>query len=600
MDSEIKQCQNCHKDFTIESEDFAFYAKIKVPAPTFCPECRMKRRMMWRNERTLYKRKCDAPGHNEKIISIYHKDSPVKVYDQKYWLSDQWDPMKYGLDYDFSKSFFEQWRKLFQEIPHQNLMVTNDDGSLYCNWVTNTKNCYLSSRLHYSENCLYSNGAPNTKDSVDVQRVVRSELCYECINCNDCYKLSFSQYCESCVDSMFLYDCRNCQFCFGCVGLRNKQYYIFNKQYSKEEYFEKIKNFNLKYSKTLEIIDQLSKLILKYPHKFANIIKSVNSIGNDLMNVKDCKYCFESANNVENCKYVFYAVDGVKDSQDLSFIGLNAELCYETLSGGGYKMLSTVFALKNQNVSYLFNCHSSSNLFGCIGFRNKQYCILNKQYTKEEYEKLVPKIIEHMNSMPYIDKKSRIYKYGEFFPPELSPFSYNETIAQEYFPLTKEKALEQGYNWKEPEERNIKLDMKSEDLPDHIKDIKDDILDKVIQCGHSKIKEDGTLEIACNEQCVTAFKIIKPELEFYRKMNLPLPRLCPNCRHYQRIKQRNPLKLWHRKCQCAGRKSENGIYQNVIEHFHGTEPCPNEFETTYASERPEIVYCEQCYLKEVV
>ena len=208
-----------------------------------------------------------------------------------------------------------------------------------------------------------------------------------------------------------------------------------------------------------------------------------------------------------------------------------------------------------------------------------------------------------MNNMPYIDKKGRIYKYGEFFPPELSPFSYNETIAQEYFPLSAEAAAKAGFNWKQPEKRNITIDLKSKDLPDHIKDIDNDIVNKVIECQHQS---------NCNEQCTTAFKIIKPELDFYKKMNLPLPRLCPNCRHYQRLKQRNPLKLWHRKCMCAGLTSQpttnnsqqnnSTIYQynNTISHFHDDEPCPNEFETTYAPERPEIVYCEKCYQSEVV
>ena len=69
-----------------------------------------------------------------------------------------------------------------------------------------------------------------------------------------------------------------------------------------------------------------------------------------------------------------------------------------------------------------------------------------------------------MNDMPYIDKKGRIYRYGEFFPSELSPFCYNETIAQEYFPLTKEEATEQGYKWKEKEERNYNIDIKTKDI----------------------------------------------------------------------------------------------------------------------------------------
>jgi len=70
-------------------------------------------------------------------------------------------------------------------------------------------------------------------------------------------------------------------------------------------------------------------------------------------------------------------------------------------------------------------------------------------------------------------------------------------------------------------------------------------------------------------------------------LNLPLPRLCPNCRHYQRLAQRNPLKLWHRQCMC---KKEN--------HEHNGK-CEVEFETSYAPERPEIIYCERCYQQEV-
>jgi len=231
---------------------------------------------------------------------------------------------------------------------------------------------------------------------------------------------------------------------------------------------------------------------------------------------------------------------------------------------------------------------SSSNLFGCVGLRNKQYCILNKQYAKEEYEELVPKIIAHMNEMPCTDKQVRTYKYGEFFPAELSPFAYNETVAQEYFPLTKEEALEQGYAWKDPDARDYKITKKPGELPDNIKDVHESILKEVIGCAH---------EGKCLHQCTSAFKIIEPELQFYGKMNVPLPRLCPNCRHYERLAQRNPLHLWRRKCMClpTGRQA----IRNTAKHFHGDDPCPNEFETSYAPDRPEIIYCEQCYNAEV-
>ena len=158
-------------------------------------------------------------------------------------------------------------------------------------------------------------------------------------------------------------------------------------------------------------------------------------------------------------------------------------------------------------------------------------------------------------------------EYGEFFPVERSIFSYNETIAQEYFPLTKQEALDRGYKWKDGEERNYKIDIKNEDIPN---DIKDDIVNKVIECEHKGL---------CNQQCTEAFKIIPEELQFYQRMKLPLPRLCPNCRHYERLAKRNPLKLWHRNCMKSG--------------------CTNEFETSYAPNRPEVIYCESCYNSEV-
>ena len=44
-----------------------------------------------------------------------------------------------------------------------------------------------------------------------------------------------------------------------------------------------------------------------------------------------------------------------------------------------------------------------------------------EKYTKEEYLEMLPKVIQHVKDMPYIDKKGRTYNFGEFFPPEISP-----------------------------------------------------------------------------------------------------------------------------------------------------------------------------------
>src|ERR1700733_15252523 len=99
MKAEIKSCQNCKKSFPIEPEEFAFYEKMKVPPPTFCSECRMIRRFLFRNEHFLFKNK-DAISGNE-IFAGFPSHSPYKIYTHAYWWSDAWDPMEYEKDYDF-------------------------------------------------------------------------------------------------------------------------------------------------------------------------------------------------------------------------------------------------------------------------------------------------------------------------------------------------------------------------------------------------------------------------------------------------------------------------------------------------------------------
>ncbi len=578
MKLETKTCQNCKNDFTIESEDFNFYEKIKVSPPTFCPECRMIRRMTWRNERSLYKRSCNFCQKD--IISMYDPDKSYIVYCHDCWWGDKWDPFDSRAEYDFSHTFFEQYCGLLKRAPLLGLSNLNSVNSEYANFTDDNKGCYLVFGSGFNENVRYTRMATWTKDSMDLLNVGKSELMYECINCHESYGLKYSQNCKNCTNSFFLYNCRNCSECFGCINLISKSYCIFNKQYTKKEYQEKILEINLSSWKNKENVklNQIKKLLSSNIYKYANIIGSTNCTGDNIDSSKNSKICFDIFRNCENIKYIF-AVAETKDAYDA--IGqYRNDFSYENVDndvGNSNKFTTTVYA--SNNIYYSWNCHGSSNLFGCYGLRKKNYCILNKQYTQEQYEKLVPKIIQHMNDMPYIDAKGRVYKYGEFFPSELSPFCYNETIAQEYFPLTKEKALKQGYQWREKETRNYQIDIRNEDILDNIKEVKEDIIDKVIECEHQG---------KCNEQCTEAFKIIEPELQFYQRMNLPIPRLCPNCRHYQRLKQRNPLKLWHRTCMCD---KEN--------HLHGTSKCDVEFETSYAPERPEIIYCERCYQQEV-
>ncbi|MFA6006524.1 MAG: hypothetical protein WC764_02245 [Candidatus Paceibacterota bacterium] len=569
--SETKVCQSCKKSFVIDVQDFTFYAKVDVPPPTWCSLCRAQRRFAFRNERNLYKIKSAATGKD--IFSMYSQESGYKVYEKDVWLSDAWDPMEYGVDIDFNKPFLEQVRDLWKNVPMKNLNVVNGVGSDYVNHFTNPKNCYLAFNCSDSENCMYSNGLTHTLDSVDVSHLGKSEQCYESFWLTSCAKTFFSAECESCVNMLFSKNCVGCSDCVGCVGLRNQKYHIWNESYSKEEYFKKLAELDWNSHQNLEKIKkQAHEFWLKFPNKY--LVGSHNSdvSGSYISHSKNVKDSFliREGEDLRYCQYM-QEIPGSKDCYDFSIWGGNNQLDYECCACG-IDTNRIKFCLYVQegvhDIEYSVLCSSSANLFGCVGLRKKEYCILNKQYSREEYQALVPKIIQHMKDVPYQDTKGRVYSYGEFFPPEFSPWAYNETIAFDYFPLNAAEAAAMKFAWRKSAEKSFSITLKPENIPDRIKDTPDTILNEIIGCEHA-----GN----CSQQCATAFKIIPAELQFYRDNNIPVPHLCPACRHYERLEQRSKLELYDRQCA----------------------KCGKDIRTAYSPNKPEIVYCESCYNAEV-
>ncbi len=559
--SEKVNCQNCKNDFIIEPDDFSFYEKIKVPPPTFCPECRMIRRLVFRNERRLFKVQDYFTKKN--IFSIFPKESERKVITQEEWFSDDWDAMDYARPYDFSRPFFEQILELSKDVPIYGLNVKNMINSDYCANASDLKNCYLLFNSNLTEDSMYGNGVDSSKDCVDNSNISESERCYETFWLNKCYQCYYSIMCVDSYNLWFSRDCLGCNDCFGCTNLRKSSYCIFNKQYSKEEYFEKLKEFKLDTREGINKARELAREFWKtQPNKYHQGLQNLNSNGAYVSHSKNVKesYLVRESENMKYCQYML--VPKNKDCMDVSTWGQNTELCYET-SVCGENAYNTKFSWdcwpNTVNVEYSISIKSSSDCFGCVGLKKKQYCILNKQYSKEEYFEMVEKIKKHMNDMPYINIKGNIYKYGEFFPIEFSPYGYNNTAAQDQVPLNMEQALKNHYPWLEIEKGEYDITISAKDLPQNIKDVTDEILNEVISCSN----------------CNFAYRIIASELNFYRKENLPLPDLCTDCRYNRRISDRLKAKLYKRNCN----------------------KCSLEIMTGFSED--EIVYCERCYQNEV-
>jgi hypothetical protein len=489
---------------------------------------------------------------------MYNPTSPYTVYCNSCYRSDSWDPRTYAKEYDFSRSFFEQLQELLLQVPKNALYSTTGAGEMIHSEFTNCcgglKNCYLCFNCTWLEDCAYSRGLTRSTETLDSYFGSKLDQCYEVVNGQQSGRVTHSKNVIGCVDSHFLLNTSGLTNCFGCVNLRNKSYCFLNEQLSKEEYEERVAPIMGSYQKMREFQAKFDLFASRFPRRSNNNLNVSNSSGDYLSGCKDAQYCFEIKDG-ENCKWCFASRE-IKDSYGTVGYGIKSELLLEvTATGFSSRAIGCWACELSQNIEYCVSCFpSNTHLVGCDSMRNAEYCILNKQYSKEEYERLRNHIVSEL---------TRDGIYGLMLPSALTPFGYNETVAQDNFPLTKEKALALGFRWEDDiQETRGKRTIASTDIPDRISDVTDSITKEVLSC------------IECDRN----YRITSQELLFYRKMSLPIPRQCFFCRHRNRIVCRGPYQFWNRECN----KCRKGIITN------------------YAPERPETIYCESCYQQEVI
>ncbi|MBI4407991.1 MAG: zinc-ribbon domain containing protein [Candidatus Kerfeldbacteria bacterium] len=554
-----KQCQQCSKNYLITAGDQEFYQRINVPEPKLCPDCRFQRRIVWRNERKLYARQCDLCKKG--IISLYNPTSPYTVYCYDCWYSDKWNALDYGQAIDWNRPFFDQFKALQLNVPRLYALMVNNENCEYTNGTQQCKDCYMIFASDHDEKCLYCYGTFNSVQSLDILSSTKCELCYECIGCSNCYAVQYSEDCSNCHSSMFLIDCKGSSDCFMSYGLRNRQYVWENQQLTAEQYQAKLAELKCGSHNTIERLrtvfaDLKKKHVFKYYHGQNNEQFS----GDYLERCASSYYCFESF-GTQNCKYVTHG-NQIKDTYDGYMNVDGVELGYELVGAiGAYNVQYGVAYYGGRDCQYMDTTKQVSNSFGCVGLQQQQFCIFNKRYEEAEYHQLKEKLVEHMQQTG---------EYGDNFPVWCSPFAYNETAAYDMFPLSQADVEGRGWLWYEPAAKEVRYS--SYRITDDISKTKDDIMATFLTC----------------EQCKKSYKVVAAELQFYRDQIVPIPRLCFECRHAQRLQHRNPRALWQRQCMCT-----------QPDHQHAGQ-CNTQFETAYAADNPTILYCEECYNQTVV
>lgn len=545
-------CKITGEEFVIFDQEIEICKKFDVPLPDTAPTERFRNLMAFRNEWKLYRRKCDATG--EEMLSAYSPQSPYKVFKNQIWWGDSWDAQKYGRDFDFSKTFFDQLQELQLLVPREGTSIFNSENCDYNSHIRQSRNCYLNSLVVRCEDIYYSYWMVDDQNVFDSLVTNSSQLCYYCRNVNHSYQCFFLEESNNCSECYFCYQLQGCNHCIFSSNLANKSYYAFNKPCTKEQ-FEEIKNkyINGTFSSLEEGKKEYEKICKTAAQRALHGLNCENVSGDNLYNCRNCENCYESFDS-EHCVNCISLGEATFASNCYSagWPACPGPIHMALVSRGCQDLVFGNYNWFSSKIRYCENLNTCDSCFGCIGLRHKKYCILNKQYSKEEYEQMVPKIIAHMKSTG---------EWGQFFPKTFSAFAYNETPSQDFFPLEKEEAVKRGYKWLD-EETGTSKPQTIPEVPNSINDIEMSFCKEILQCGN----------------CRKNYKIIEPEIKFYKKINLPIPRICPSCRHKERFDKRNPLMLFQRKC----------------------DNCSTSISSTYKEDRSEKVFCEKCYLASIM
>lgn len=544
-----KICKITGKEFEISEHEQRLREKFGVGLPDVSPQERLRYLMMFRNVCSLYSDTCDLCKKH--ILSIWGEKPVFPVYCKECWYSDKWKPVEF--DVDVNKPFFSQFKKLVDTSPHPaRSLIDPIENSEFSNGAVNIKNCYLCFNVGDCEDCAYCCATINDKNCFDLILTDNGEFLYDCVACHDSYQVFWSEFAIHCSESYFLYDCTGCTNCALSTGLRRQQFVFLNKHLTENDYRKKIKDLQTgSYRKLQQYKEQYEVLKKKYAKKYIAGHSNEDSSGNLVYNAKDVENGYH-VSRVENAANLVDVWDA-KDCLDMVSFGFGTELCYQVQSTGtkAHNIRSSCNCYNNTfNVEYCWFAISSNNCFGSGFGRKMEYRILNKQYSQEEYSSLKSRIIEKMKERG---------EYGKVFPKDLIPFPYNDTVANFIMPLSKEEVESRGFKWAEKAVPKV---------PEHMKYIP---VDNIADVSWSDV--DGKA-VLC-EKSGKPFKITRMEFDFYKKFNIPLPRIHPDVR----LVSRYPSELMF----------------NI--HKANCNNCGMELETSMPKE--DKVLCEKCYQEAV-
>ena len=530
--STVTECEITGEEFELSAEQVEAYESFDLPLPKIAPEERFRHQLAFRNEIRFFWRRCS--GTSEKILSVFPAQTDFPVFKYDLWKSDEWDPLAYGNEFTFDRLFVDQLSELWASVPRPAFSGSSirDSNAVHAG-VEVDSGFYLFSALR-SKQSLYSSFLSNCSDCLDSHALNSCELCYESTHLKNCSRVLFSESSTDCRDCWFISNCSSCQDCLFCTNLENRKYHIFNQAVTREVYERSLREWNFSSRANLDLAKERFRHFLAdkpLPWCVGDTTSSVS--GNFLFGcnaAKNCYECFDSE-NISDCNCLVNSrncVDG--------YGGSNLEDCAQFVSvasagrGRARRVFNSIECYGNlEELAYCSYCEDCSNIFACVGLKNKEYCLFNKQYSRSEYFRRRTEIVNFL-------KQRKIW--GGFFPASFSVHPYNHSAASVFTPLGKVPAMMMGFSWDESDSfirPSVLASRKKRSqaerfsrVPDRLSEIDQKTLRDVIYLCQLSGKP---------------FTFQAAELKLYEKLGVAPPDKIFEQRNYERIGSQPPKKL---------------------------------------------------------
>ena len=527
-------CDLTGEKWMMDEREINWYKKFNVPPSKYSPLTRMRLMhgyfIMW----NIWYNKHAETGKS--ILSTIHPATKIPVLEDLEWYDR--DFSEFGKELDLEKIFLDQYYELSRAVPrpaHDNIIQPENsiaflsigDQDSYFVMASKTKRCF------------YTSNAFDCEDSAEITMGKHVKESYNVLNSTRLFRCNFVRDCFDCIDCSFAFDCRNCEHCFGVANKRNKKYLWFNEQLSQQEWEKRRKEVNLlSYQVRKEYEQRFTGFLKEQAIWPENVnINTENSTGEYLENTTNAHECYHIRGGSRDLDHVTFCLGA--PSHNCAYCGgaTGSSDCYYTCGVGSCKdaKFCMNFVFGCQNVEYCERCNDCENCFGCVGLVRKKFCILNKQYSEEEYWSVLD------------DLKCKMFESGEYGEiPNLRFSTQHWTGLWDFYDIDKETALKLGAD-------DFDLLSEGAEGPDVV--VENSILDKEIGRRYS---------------------YLKPELELYRKLGVAAPKKHPRSRMLDLVLLLNKPEFL--KSECKKCEKEVMIAKNI------TFP-------------DRTIYCKSCYHK---